>query len=84
MEESKDRTTPQEFLNWLSFWEVNPPVRKLLNLCQAKICHTIVAAKPRQKGSKAPEFKNFLFDFERAAMSEQDKIRADLKKVFGK
>ena len=84
MEESKERTTPQEFLDWLSFWELNPPIRKLLNYCQAKICYTITATKPRNKGSKAPVFKDFLYDLEAAAMTDQEKIAADLKKFFGK
>lgn len=84
MEESKERTTPQEFLDWLSFWELNPPIRKLLNYCQAKICYTITATKPRAKGSRAPDLKDFFFDFEAAAMTDQEKTDAKIRKFFSK
>jgi len=84
VEESKERTTPQEFLDWLSFWELNPPIRKLLNYCQAKICYTITATKPRAKGSRAPEFKDFFFDFEAALMTDQEKVDDKIRQIFGK
>ena len=84
MAEAKERTTPQEFLNWLTFWELNPPIRKYINLAQANICHTIAAVAPCCKGQRAPEFKKFLFDFERAAMSQNEKVVANVKRIFGK
>jgi hypothetical protein len=63
---------------------VNPPIRELLNLSQANIAYTVAAVAPRGRGRKGPQFKDFTFDFERAQMSQDEKVVADIQRIFGK
>ena len=80
--EAKSRLEPQEFLNWLSYFEANPPMRDHLNNCQANICYTIAAVN-KGKGQKTIPFNKFRLDYKEAAMSDKDKVNRDIRKFFG-
>lgn len=58
-------------------------MRELLNLSQANIAYTVAATTPRSRGQKATPFDKFVFDFKRAAMSEQEKTIEDIHRFFG-
>jgi hypothetical protein len=73
-----------DFNTWLKFFEVNPPLRELINLSQANISYTIAAVAPRGRGKRATPFKEFRFDFKRAQMSDREKIADDVRKFFKK
>ena len=73
-----------DFNIWLKFFEVNPPLRELINLSQANISYTIAAVAPRGRGKTATSFKEFRFHFKRAQMSDREKIADDVRKFFKK
>ena len=68
---------------WVRFFRVSPPSRELINLAQANIAFTVAAVAPRGRGKRGTEFKNFTFDFEKALMTDQEKVVEDLRRFFG-
>lgn len=56
----------------------------MINYSQAHISTTIAASVPRRRGSRAPKFEDFMFDFEKAIMTEQEKVDNKIRKIFGK
>ncbi len=68
---------------WIEFFKVNPPIRELINLSQANIAYTVAAVAPRARGKRATPFNKFTFDFKKAAMTDQEKINADIHRFFG-
>jgi hypothetical protein len=56
----------------------------MLNYSQAHISTTIAASVPRGRGRKAPKFEDFMFDFEKAIMSDQEKLDDKIRKMFSK
>jgi hypothetical protein len=72
----------EDFETWLKFFEVNPPIRELMNLSQANIAYTVAGVAPRARGKKATPFKEFAFDFKRAGMDDREKVADDVRKFF--
>ena len=56
----------------------------MLNYSQAHISTTIASSVPRGRGSKAPKFEDFMFDFEKAIMTDQEKVDDKIRKFFSK
>jgi len=80
--EAKSRVSPQAFIDWLSFWEVHPNFRDMMNFSQANTARTIAAVNAKR--GQNIKLKDFLFDFRRAQMSDREKIADDVKKFFKK
>jgi hypothetical protein len=80
--EAKQKITSQEFLDWLSFYEINPPIRDFINYSQANICRTIVAVNTK-KGKSIPRVKKFMLDFKEAAKTKTQKTIDGIHKFFG-
>jgi len=82
--EDVENLSLDHFNTWVQFFRVNPPVRELINLAQANIAFTVAAVAPRGRGKRGPEFKNFTFDFEKALMTDEEKVDDKIRKMFGK
>lgn len=80
VDEAKSRTSPQAFVDWLSFWESHPPVRDVLNYSQASIASTIAAANSK-KGQRI-KMQDFLFDYKKAIMTDEEKVIEDIHRFF--
>ena len=80
--EAKERVTPQEFIDWLTFFQTNPPMREHLNNCQANITYTIAAVN-RGKGQRKPKVSDFRIDYKEAIKTEQEKTLDKINKFFG-
>lgn len=80
VDEAKTRVSPQAFIDWLSYWETNPSIRDMINYSQANTSRTIAAVNAKRGAS--PKLKDFLFDFDRAKMSDREKVANDVRKFF--
>jgi hypothetical protein len=89
VDEAQARTSPQAFIDWLTYWETHPSVKDMINYSQANTSRTIASVNAK-RGSSI-KLKDFLFDFKRAQMTDdeklqenRDKVAADLKQLFKK
>ena len=55
----------------------------MINLAQANISYTVAAVAPKARGQRATPFNKFIFDFKKAAMTDNEKVIEDIKRFFG-
>lgn len=77
VQEAKERVSPQEFLDWLTFWETHPTIRDHMNVCSANIAHTIANCM-RGKRQKALSLSKFLVDYEKAKKKSPKQVAKTL------
>ena len=80
--EAKQKITPQAFIDWLTFFETNPPMREHLNNCQANIAYTIAAVN-RGKGQRKSKATDFRLDYKEAIKTKEQKVTDKINKFFG-
>lgn len=56
--EAKNRVTPQEFIDKITFWETHPPLRDHINICLSQISQLIYNSNlgKRQRPKKMSHF----------------------------
>lgn len=78
--EAKARVSFVEFLQWVKYFKINPPAKDHLNIVGANIAYTIFSVM-KGKGGPSLELKDFMLDYEKANMTQADKMAAATKKI---
>lgn len=80
--EAKIRVTPQEFIDKLTYWEVNPPMRQHLNICIAQVCQTIANVN-LGRGQKPKKLSTFIIDYKKALLPSRKEVAGKIKNILG-
>ena len=73
--------TPQEFINVLTYWETEPPLRDHINICLAQNTQAIFNSQ-LSRGQKAIKLDNFIIDYEKALPSRQE-VSNKIRSIMG-
>lgn len=81
VEEAKQRLTPQAFMDLLTYWETEPPLRDHLNICLAQNTQAIFNSQ-LGKGQRALKLDKFIIDYQKALPSRKE-VDLKLRTILG-